>query len=534
MLISGILDNARLFIITIVLSVQLTKADNILAIFSYASGSPYLLVRPLIKELVDRGHQITVVSAAKYFPTIDGTRHIRVFELDHLIEDVIDFEYDANPMQTKWQHASWVSHFYYEASNYILTNEGVQQLLHNSSAQFDMVIMNTPISDALCGFSQHFNAPMVGIAAYGSTWIIDYLVGNSAPSIYEPMSPVGYTFSNSPSLFDMWNNWVYLTEEWLLERLVYLPPQLKLYRQYFDNSYSNFEEIRRNFSLILVNQHFSLGRVRSNVPNIIEVAGMHMCVHKNCKLDPIPDDLRRFMDEAEHGVIYFSMGVEIFMKWLPKHMKDTLFKTFSTLKQRVVWKYDNWQSFKNKSDNIYVSSFMPQQQILQHPKLKLFITHAGLLSVIETAYYGIPILSLPLYYDQFTNSQRMRMAGAGQTLHLNLINVEILNNSIQELIQNPSYARIAKQMSTRFRDQPMNPLETAVWWTEYTLRHKRSPPIRLAEHDMSFMQYYSVHFTSVLFGRIGLSAIIVILIGYKLAKYIIAHSHISLSIPLIR
>ncbi|XP_068158071.1 UDP-glycosyltransferase UGT4-like [Drosophila tropicalis] len=530
MLVCRHLGHPWLLIVYFGLITRQTQADHILAIFSYAFSSPYLVVRPLIKELVERGHEVTVISGTKHFPTIDGAHHIRVLRMDNLLHDLIDFGNGFDMTPSKWRKATWISEFYYYSSQYILADRGVQDLINNSSAQFDLIIMNTPISDAFCGFAQHFKAPRIGISAYGSAWIIDYLAGNSAPSVYEPMSPLECTTTRSSSILDKWDSWVYKTEEWLLERLVYLPPQIKLYRQYFNDTYSNFDEIRRNFSLILVNQHFSLGRVKSNVPNLIEIAGMHMCFQKDCKLDPMPDDLQQFMDGAEHGVIYFSLGVEIYMKWLPDKMKLTFLEVFSNLKQRVLWKYDGLNSLKDKSDNIFFRSYLPQKQILNHPKTKLFITHGGLLSIIETAYYGVPVLSLPLYYDQFANAQRMDLAGVGQTLKLNSISIETLNESIYEILHNSSYANNIKRMSSRFRDQPMSPLKTAVWWTEYILRHNGAPHMRLLEHEMSFMQYYNFDILPILFGRIGLTAIVVILLAYKLINWLISNYYIRLDI----
>ncbi|KRF99987.1 uncharacterized protein Dwil_GK27520 [Drosophila willistoni] len=165
----------------------------------------------------------------------------------------------------------------------------------------------------------------------------------------------------------------------------------------------------------------------------------------------MPQDLQHFLDEAEHGVIYFSMGLEIL------------------------------------------------QQILKHPKVKLFITHAGLLSIIEAAYYGVPVLCLPTYFDQFSNAKRMHLAGAGQTIDYNSMSFDKLNQTIQELLQNPSYAKNAKLLSTRFRDQPMNAVDTAVWWTEYVLRHKGGPHMRIAEQDISFMKYYKLDLIPIVF-----------------------------------
>ncbi|KAM8701367.1 hypothetical protein ACLKA7_000062, partial [Drosophila subpalustris] len=223
--------------------------------------------------------------------------------------------------------------------------------------------------------------------------------------------------------------------------------QLELFRRYFAFPPEKFYERRRNFSLMLINQHFT--------------------------------KLLDFLDGAEHGVIYFSMGMEILNKWLPTNMEQKMVQTFSQLKQRVVWKHE-METIPNKSDNIYLSSMASQRQLLEHPNMKLFITHGGLLSLIEAAYAGVPMLGLPVYFDQFDNVERMQQAGVSITMDIATLTVEQLTHNIKELLENPRYALKAKELSSRFRDQPTSPLERAVWWTEYVLRHKGAPHMRMA------------------------------------------------------
>lgn len=51
------------------------------------------------------------------------------------------------------------------------------------------------------------------------------------------------------------------------------------------------------------------------------------------------------------------------------------------------------------------------------------------------------------------------------------------------------YKENAKQLSARYRDRPMSPLDTAVYWTEYVIRHKGAPHLRTAAADMPWYQY---------------------------------------------
>jgi len=278
----------------------------------------------------------------------------------------MNFDFETSLPSTKWGEATWVAEMFRNSSLYTLSDPGVQALLRDPSVHFDMVILQASHTDALYGFAHHFRAALVGISAYGTAWNIDYLAGNKAPSVYEPMLPEGYL--HGCSLLEKFRNWIYITEEWLVERLVYLPHQVSLYKHFFNQPAETLYDIRRNFSLILINHHFSLGRARSNVPNVIEVAGMHM-KQSYVELEP---SLKRFLDEAEHGVIYFSMGLEIMNKWLPQQMLQVLQQSFDQLPWHVVWKFER-ETLENKSDRIYISPLLPQRELLTHPKVKLFM-----------------------------------------------------------------------------------------------------------------------------------------------------------------
>ncbi|XP_062123422.1 UDP-glycosyltransferase UGT4-like [Drosophila sulfurigaster albostrigata] len=466
-------------------------------------STPYTVVKPYIKALVHNGHNVTVISSKQLLPDIENVRHIRVAAIDQVIEYVTNIDF-SECLYSKWKESLVFSSFYYNVSIGILSDSRVQSVLHDKSEKFDMIVLEPTHSEAFIGFAEHFGASLVGLSTFGSSWLTDHLAGNSAPSVYRPVQPVGY--SHGDSLVDKWNNWIYIAEEWLIDRLLILPGQLELFTRYFQLPSSRLFERRTSYSLMLINQHFSLGRVRSNVPNVIEVAGIHMAEPS----EPLEPELLDFVNGAEHGVIYFSMGMKILSRWRPKNIEQKMLQTFAQLKQRVVWKYEE-NTMLNKSENIYLSHNVPQRQLLEHANVKLFITNGGLLSTIEAAYSGVPMLGLPIFFDQFDNVERMVKVGVARKLDINTLTEEQLMSNIKELLQNPIYTLKAKEMSKRFRDQPTSPLEAAVWWTEYVLRHKGAPHMRMTEDDISFAPYYKLNIFSVLLARIAFSAFVVVL-----------------------
>jgi len=395
---------------------------------------------------------------------------------------------------------------YFNMCQDILSDDGVQRMLKDKREHFDLIMMDASNLDALYGLVEYYNATLIGLTSISVNWYTEELAGNPAPSIYEPISQIGY--SRDHSILSRIYNWIHINEERLVEHLVILPAQLQVFKKFFGYSDQKFYELRNRFSVILVNNHFSLGRVRSNVPNLIEVGGLHLSESP----EPCDKELQKFMDDAENGVIYFSMGLDILVKFLPENLQQTLVKSLAKLKQRVVWKNEIF-SMPNKSENIYVIEKSPQRHILAHPKVRLFITNGGLLSVMEAVDSGVPMLGLPIFFDQSGNLRWGQTAGMAEVLDINNLKEETLTNTIRELIDNPKYTLRAKKMSKTFNDRPMSPLDTAVWWTEYALRNRDVSHIRLKVEEIPLFLYYRIDRIVPFFLRFGLIAASVIFLG---------------------
>jgi glucuronosyltransferase len=52
-----------------------------------------------------------------------------------------------------------------------------------------------------------------------------------------------------------------------------------------------------------------------------------------------------------------------------------------------------------------------------------------------------------------------------------------------------SYKENAERTSRAFRDRPMSPMDTAIYWTEYVIRHRGAPHMRTAGADLPLYQY---------------------------------------------
>jgi len=89
------------------------------------------------------------------------------------------------------------------------------------------------------------------------------------------------------------------------------------------------------------------------------------------------------------------------------------------------------------SPNIKPVAWLPQNDLLAHEKLKVFVTHAGQNSLYEAGYRGVPVVAIPLFADQFDNALLIEAKGMGLSLKFHELTAEQLYNTIKRVIEEP-------------------------------------------------------------------------------------------------
>jgi len=164
----------------------------------------------------------------------------------------------------------------------------------------------------------------------------------------------------------------------------------------------DYNDLSKNVSLAFLSSHaLSEGPIRATVPAFIEVGGIQI---KDTP-DSLPKSIDDFLSKATDGAILLSLGSNVKGKHLRPDTVHKMFNVLSKLKQRVIWKWEDLDNTPGKSANILYSKWLPQDDILAHPKVKLFITHAGKGGITESQYHGKPMLALPLFGDQPSNAE---------------------------------------------------------------------------------------------------------------------------------
>jgi glucuronosyltransferase len=73
--------------------------------------------------------------------------------------------------------------------------------------------------------------------------------------------------------------------------------------------------------------------------------------------------LEDYLNEAEHGVIYFNMGSMIRAETLPAEKREAFVQAFSELPQRVLWKWEA-DTLPGQPKNVKIAKWLPQFEVL--------------------------------------------------------------------------------------------------------------------------------------------------------------------------
>uniref|UniRef100_A0A915KY27 glucuronosyltransferase n=1 Tax=Romanomermis culicivorax TaxID=13658 RepID=A0A915KY27_ROMCU len=102
-----------------------------------------------------------------------------------------------------------------------------------------------------------------------------------------------------------------------------------------------------------------------------------------------------------------------------------------------------------------------------HSNVKAFITHAGFNSILEACTYGVPLVTIPLFADQFSNFKRVERRGVALAVQKTELGVKKLSEALEKILKNESYSQNAKRLSNLIRKKPGKQSELVRQWIEY-------------------------------------------------------------------
>ncbi|KAK6023447.1 UDP-glucoronosyl and UDP-glucosyl transferase [Ostertagia ostertagi] len=290
-------------------------------------------------------------------------------------------------------------------------------------------------------------------------------------------------------------------------------------RTYADQETAIFREIDPNFPHIVdITEHCPLVMVNSNelyelprptLAKIVNIGGIGMQLNDT---RPLPPEFHRIAENCE-GLVVFSLGSIAPSHLMPETWKKAFLEAFTRFKNlHFVFRYEGsdlngkaglvcknfplgkkgsaletfWKDRPTvNSDsvisdrlppNVHLFKWIPQADLLRHPKTVAFITHGGYNSLQEVITAGVPLITIALWGDQPRNAKLGSKAW----------------NRCEPPKRRHNYSRNVKRLSLMVKKQPVSPAHRLVAWAEFVAEFKTLDNLVPAGTKLNFIQYHSL------------------------------------------
>ncbi|XP_052894295.1 UDP-glucosyltransferase 2-like [Anopheles moucheti] len=471
--------------------VGVSQAANILFMSGVPSPSHYIWLRPLMYEMGRRGHNVTVLSADVEKPPANVTYiHLENFYsvlYNTTMREKFDFFEMANQSPVEMLHM--FDEFGLTLCEAAIKSEGLNLLLgYPKDFKFELFVSDFMIGPCIPSIIMHRfkGVPYIPSTPYNAPSTSATVLGALA---YPGLVP-NHVFDapQSMSFVQRVKNFYYDMYEMIIHEEFMHPEADKIVRKLYPDAPST-KTFYKNVRLSLSNVNPIIQYKEPMMPNMIPVGGLQIMPSK-----PLPDDLRKVVESAKNGFILFSLGSNARSDLLGPERVRNILKAMERMSQyQFLWKFESDESKLPVPvpKNVYIRAWMPQNDLLAHPNIKLFITHSGLLSTQEAVWHGVPIVGFPLFADQFRNINYCVEVGIAKRLSIQHFQANELVQAVKEILDNDGYSKRMKQMSRLFRDQPETPLERAAWWCEWVLRNPDANLLQSPAVYMSWFRKYS-------------------------------------------
>ncbi|XP_023933118.1 UDP-glucuronosyltransferase 1-2-like [Lingula anatina] len=435
--------------------------------------------------LRDQGHEITMLVADHYKPKLD-LHDVKLIRF-HIDETEVN-KGGVFDLQTAFaiiEHDPVIALRQMDDSDYLLSHSlfsDKETLMQLKNSNFSLYFFDPFNFGASTLLNEYLKVPSVGYWNHG-IWNPWYVFRQPMFYSFIPNIPTG--------LSDHMNFWERLhnyevdqsIQGWLDDKMDYIEG-LRLKYLPEENIPHMKHAFERVSLMIAANAHFALDYPRPVMPHVKPISGLLWTPAK-----PLPKFFNDIVTTATHGVILLSFGTIV--PHLEEEKAEMFARVFAKLPQKVIWRHDG-KAPKSLGSNTYLVKWFPQNDLLAHPATKLFITHCGVSSMWETLYHAVPVVAIPLFWDQPQNARKLTdRVKVGVSLDYLTLTETKLENAIRKVLNEKSYKENAEKISLILQDTPMSGQEELLFWFNYTMRHNGSLHFHSqAAYSLNWYQYF--------------------------------------------
>ncbi|KIH50879.1 UDP-glucoronosyl and UDP-glucosyl transferase [Ancylostoma duodenale] len=192
--------------------------------------------------------------------------------------------------------------------------------------------------------------------------------------------------------------------------------------------------------------NFFAGGLRMPAPKPLspgEIDSMKFCIHSKSRNSAF-QEWEKVYASAKRGVILMSFGTMARSTEMGEERRTAFVNAFKAFPDiTFIWRYENTSDRFTDANNIVLHDWLPQVDMLSATFLDdkrtlAFITHGGMGGVFESAYAGVPVITIPLFADQLRNARMMEYRGMGVVINKDDVTKSQLTAAINEVLK-PRY-----------------------------------------------------------------------------------------------
>ncbi|XP_014345483.1 2-hydroxyacylsphingosine 1-beta-galactosyltransferase [Latimeria chalumnae] len=479
-------------------SVELADAAKIVVVPPIMFESHLYIFKTLASALHDQGHQTAfVVSEGRDIPPSERytlQRYPGIFNsstaddfLQSKMRNIFSGRLTALELFDILEH-------YSINCDYMVGNQDL--MLRLKQENFDLLLVDP---NEMCGF---VIAHLLGVryAVFSTGLWYPAEVGAPAPLAYVP--EFNSLLTDRMKLLErIINTAVYVVSRFGVNFLV-LPKYERIMQKYNIQPERSMYDLVQGTSLWMLCTDVALEFPRPTLPNVVYVGGI-----LTKPPNPLPEDFQSWTDDAENGFVLVSFGAGV--KYLSEDIAHKLAGALARLPQNVIWKFSGTKP-KNLGNNTKLVEWLPQNDLLGHSNIKVFLSHGGLNGIYEAMYHGVPVVGIPLFGDHYDTMTRVQAKGMGILLEWKKMTEDNLYEAMVKVIKDSSFRQRAQQLSEIHKDQPGHPVSRTIYWIDYILRHSGAEHLRASVYNIPLYQYFL------------LDVVVVTVLGTLLTYYILS------------
>ncbi|XP_026823909.1 UDP-glucuronosyltransferase 2C1-like [Ooceraea biroi] len=462
------------------------SAYRFLGVFPHQGKSRFNMFEGLMKGLADKGHQVDIISSYPQKKLYPNYTDIATLKQSISLLNNMTYEFMLKVIVGPNPAKAIATHVGTDSCKHHLGNPVIQNLVRNppKDPPYDAMIMEFLGAPCFGAIAHLLNVPLIGVSTSSLLPWLHELIAQP-----ENLAIVPNTCVNVVVPMNLWQR-TYNVFSFIYSKLFFTyftSPQDDLVRKYFG---PNLPSIRSmNVALILINSHIAVNGIQPMTPALVPIGGIHIREDDS----PLPQELKKWMDDSKDGFVYFTFGSMVLIETFPRKILDVFYASLGKIAPvRVLMKVPKPKKLPpGLPKNIHTSPWFPQLKVLNHPNIRAFITHGGIMGTLEAIIYGVPMIGIPLYVDQYNNIDAYVAKNIAVKLDVHKMTEEDMDAALNAILHDPKYIENSKNLSQRFHDQPLSPVDTANYWIDYVIKYG-DDVLRSPAMDLTWWQIYLI------------------------------------------